>query len=145
VVERNVRPELLRLPPERQGVGEAVARERQHAEPGDRLRAPWIELERTPERLLGARIVGRIAGLAGTLLVREAEQGESAGAVRLLAKRALERVDQADGVAGGEAGLEPLARQVGNRGAGLRRSGVLAEDSAEEKGGGGDRRHHPCR
>ena len=66
--------ELARLLPEREGVAEAVAGERQRAEPADGEVVLRVEGDGAAQHVFGARVPGGIARLARPLLVGEPEQ-----------------------------------------------------------------------
>ena len=73
VVPCRRRRDRLGAAAERERVAEAVARERERAEAARRDQVVRRELQRAAQRLARLRVVGRIAGLARALLVREPE------------------------------------------------------------------------
>jgi len=74
VVAGRVRSEPHRLAAEHERLAEAMAGQRERTAGARRGRIPRSELARTVERLLRLRVVGRVAGLPGSLLVGETEQ-----------------------------------------------------------------------
>ena len=107
------RRETLGTPTELERVAEAVARERQRAEPADGVRVGRVELQRAPERPLREPVVARIGGLADALLVGKAEQRERTSADRLGTGLRLEPADRRGGTGPGDSGSE-LVRGGGN-------------------------------
>ena len=118
---------------------EAVARESERGETARCLEIAGCERERAVQHAVGLDVVGRIAGLAGALLVREPKQVEAANAVRPRAqarlKRGHERLRVSCCEACGELGRAALRDR--------RRAGTLGGQAAEEEGGGGDCRRRP--
>ena len=77
----------MRAAAERERLAEAVARQRERAEAARRDQVARRELQRAAQRLARLRVVGRIAGLARALLVREPELVERGDVVRVRANR----------------------------------------------------------
>src|SRR6266511_5596209 len=92
------RPEADRPATEREPFPKAVARKRQRGEAALGKGARRGEAERVTEHAVGLRVVRRVAGLSGPLLVLEPEQRQRVGVVRLRAKRGLKLADDAGGV-----------------------------------------------
>ena len=86
--------ELAGASREDERLAEAVARERERGEAGERDGALLVQLERPPQHRLGARVVGRVAGLARALLVGEPEQRVRRGVVGALPNLLLEAKDE---------------------------------------------------
>ena len=86
--------ELAGAPREDERLAEAVARKCERSEAGERDGALLVQLERPSQHCLGARVVGRVAGLARTLLVGEPEQRVRRGVVGALPNLLLEAEHQ---------------------------------------------------
>ena len=139
VVAGGARRERTRPPPERERFAEPVSRERERGEPARRDEIVGSEAECPPQHALRLPVPRGIAGLAGPLLVRKAEQPEPVDVSRCRPQRGLELQDETGGIGGREVGGEGLAR--GGPGRGRR---APTEESAEQEDGGGDARRRPC-
>ena len=91
---------------ERERLAEAMPRERERAEAARREEVVRGERERTSQHALRFGVVGRIAGLARPLLVREAEEVVRVHVPRVAAERRLERTDERRRVGRAELVLE---------------------------------------
>ncbi len=135
-----VRVEGLGLPPEDERLAEAMAGERQRAEPADGEVVLRVEGERAAQHALRLRVVRGVAGLTRELLVAEPEEHVRVLVLRVRAEARLELGDE-----GGrarvqrEAGLEVLGR-LGAGESGRGRGRRLTEEAAEQRaeGDGGD-------
>ena len=122
----------LRCASDPERVGEAVPRERDPAQAGQGVDVPGVELVRAAQHGVGARVEGRVAGLAGALGVREPEQRVRLGVVGAGAGLILEPAHERDGVGRAELGAQRGRLRLVDRGrAGRAR---LADDAAEQRG-----------
>ena len=113
-----------------------MARECERREAARSVEVLRRERERPPQHALRLAVVGRVARLAGPLLVGEPEQVEAAHVVGPSPQAGLQLRDERDGVAGGEPGRQC---RFGTR-PGSDPGRVGARQAAQEEGGGGDRR-----
>ena len=102
------------------------------------------EAEGAPQGALSLAVVGRISGLASTLLVGETEGAPRLDASGVGPQLGLQPGHERRGVAGREAALE-LLHDSGRQRRARDRDPVVAEHAAEEDGEGGGKCRHPHR